>query len=116
MDENRGSRFLVNRSRTCLTILTTRRSTLRSSPGRSSARLQAGFSFYRDVLVPANAPKIGENIFAVHAVLIRPKFEWLNEALLDRHAPFGILHCLPYTGLLLPDLEAIWIVPALLSI
>ena len=51
---------------------------------------QAGFSFYRDVLVPANAPKIGENIFAVHAVLIRPKFEWLNEALLDRHAPFGI--------------------------
>ena len=50
---------------------------------------QTGFSFYRDVLVPANAPKIGESIFAVHAVLIRPKFEWLSEALLDRHAPFG---------------------------
>jgi len=34
-------------------------------------------------------PKIGESIFAAHAVLIRPKFEWLSEALLDRHAPFG---------------------------
>jgi len=51
--------------------------------------LQAGFSVYRDVLVPANAPRIGETILAAHAVLIRPKYEWLNEALLDRHAPAG---------------------------
>jgi len=51
--------------------------------------LQAGFSVYRDVLAPVNAPRIGETILAAHAVLIRPKYEWLNEALLDRHAPFG---------------------------
>jgi hypothetical protein len=50
---------------------------------------QAGFSFYRDVLAPANSPRIGETILAAHAVLIRPKFEWLNEALLDRHTLFG---------------------------
>ncbi len=51
--------------------------------------LQTGFSVYRDVLSPANAPKIGETILAAHAVLIRPKYEWLNEALLDRHAVVG---------------------------
>src|ERR1035438_5485188 len=34
--------------------------------------------------------RIGETILAAHAVLIRPKYEWLNEALLDRHAPAGI--------------------------
>ncbi len=50
---------------------------------------QTGFSFYRDVLVPSDTPKIGESILAAHAILIRPKFEWLSEALLDRHAPFG---------------------------
>ena len=50
---------------------------------------QAGFSFYRDVLVPAASPKIGESILAAHAIFIRPKFEWLSEALLDRHAPVG---------------------------
>lgn len=50
---------------------------------------QAGFSVYRDLLVPANAPKIGETILAAHAVLIRPKYEWLNEVLLDRHALIG---------------------------
>jgi hypothetical protein len=50
---------------------------------------QTGISVYRDVLVPANAPKIGETIIAAHAVLIRPKYEWLNEVLLDRHAVLG---------------------------
>ena len=50
---------------------------------------QTGFSVYRDILAPANAPKIGETILAAHAIFIRPKFEWLNEALVDRHAPFG---------------------------
>jgi len=49
--------------------------------------LQAGFSVYRDLLAPTNAPRIGETILAAHVVLIRPKYEWLNEALLDRHAP-----------------------------
>ena len=46
---------------------------------------QTGFSVYRDMLAPAAAPRIGETILAAHAILIRPKFEWLNEALLDRH-------------------------------
>jgi hypothetical protein len=51
--------------------------------------LQTGFSVYRDVLAPANSPRIGETILAAHAVLIRAKYEWLNEALLVRHATFG---------------------------
>jgi hypothetical protein len=50
---------------------------------------QSGFSVYRDKLAPANSPAIGETILAAHAVLIRPKYEWLNEALLDRHAVIG---------------------------
>jgi hypothetical protein len=51
--------------------------------------LQTGFSVYRYILSPANAPSIGETILAAHAVLIRPKYEWLNEAVLDRHAIKG---------------------------
>jgi hypothetical protein len=51
--------------------------------------LQVGFSVYRDVLAPANSARIGENIFAAHAVFIRPQFEWLNEALLVRHSVLG---------------------------
>jgi hypothetical protein len=51
--------------------------------------LQTGFSFYRDVLSPANQPKIGESILAAHVILVRPRYEWLNEALLDRHAVEG---------------------------
>lgn len=51
--------------------------------------LQVGFSAYHDHLTPANAPGIGELIFAAHAVIVRPNFEWLNEALLIRHAPRG---------------------------
>jgi hypothetical protein len=50
---------------------------------------QAGISVYRDVLSPASETKIGETIVAAHAILIRPKYEWLSEALLDRHAPYG---------------------------
>lgn len=51
--------------------------------------LQTGFSFYHDHLTPIGLPTIGENIFAAHAVLIRPSFEWLNETLLIRHAVNG---------------------------
>ena len=51
--------------------------------------LQLGFSVYRDLLTPANAPTIGETIFATHAVFVRPTFEWLNEFLVIRHAPMG---------------------------
>jgi len=51
--------------------------------------LQAGFSYYHDGLKPMGLPGLSENIFAAHAVLSRPSFEWLNEALLIRHAPDG---------------------------
>lgn len=50
---------------------------------------QTGFSIYHDLLSPANDPRIGETILAAHAILIRPKYEWLTEGVLDRHAPFG---------------------------
>jgi hypothetical protein len=48
--------------------------------------LQAGFSAYHDHLTPIGSPGIGELIFDAYGVLIRPNFEWLNEALLIRHA------------------------------
>jgi len=51
--------------------------------------LQVGFSAYHDSLHPAGIPTIGENIFDAYAVLQRPRFEWLNEALLIRHAVQG---------------------------
>ncbi|KAA6460275.1 hypothetical protein DYQ86_14645 [Acidobacteria bacterium AB60] len=51
--------------------------------------LQTGFSFYRDVLSPSGMPRVDESILAGHAVLIRPKYEWLNEAVLDRHTVHG---------------------------
>jgi len=51
--------------------------------------LQVGFSTYRDVLFPLRQPKIGETIFDAYAVIVRPKFEWLNEAMMIRHAPLG---------------------------
>jgi hypothetical protein len=51
--------------------------------------LQTGLSIYRDYLAPQNMPRIAETILAAHAVFIRPKFEWLNEALLDRHTMAG---------------------------
>jgi len=51
--------------------------------------LQAGLSIYRDLLAPQNSPRIGETIFAAHAVYVGLNLEWLNEALLLRHAPQG---------------------------
>jgi hypothetical protein len=51
--------------------------------------LQVGFSAYRDVLTPAAVPKVGETILDAYGVLVRPGFEWLNEALIIRHAPQG---------------------------
>src|SRR5437899_3494973 len=60
--------------------------------------LQAGFSVYRDVLAPANSPRIGATILASHAVLVRPKFERLNDALVIRHAPFGLSHAFETPG------------------
>jgi hypothetical protein len=59
---------------------------------------QAGFSVYRDVLAPNESPRIGETILAAHAVYIRPNFEWLNEALVVRHAPQGGTHVFQTPG------------------
>jgi hypothetical protein len=50
---------------------------------------QTGVSVYRDLLSPLNRPRIDETIVAGHAILIRPRFEWLNEALIDRHVERG---------------------------
>jgi hypothetical protein len=54
--------------------------------------LQAGFSAYRDLLAPANSPRIGETILAAHVVFVRPQFEWLNEALVVHHSVLGTSH------------------------
>lgn len=51
--------------------------------------LQTGFSLYRDVLSVPDSPKVTETILDAYAVLIRPRFEWLNEALMIRHTPEG---------------------------
>jgi opacity protein-like surface antigen len=51
--------------------------------------LQTGFSVYRDVLSAPSSPRITETITDVYAVLARPRFEWLNEALMIRHTPVG---------------------------
>src|SRR6267142_438921 len=51
--------------------------------------LQVGFSAYRDVLTPRASPNVGETILAAHAVYQLPNFEWLNEAMVIRHAPQG---------------------------
>ncbi len=51
--------------------------------------LQLGFSVYRDRLTPNGAPKIGQTIWAAHAVYQTPSFEFLNEGVLMRHTPLG---------------------------
>jgi hypothetical protein len=51
--------------------------------------LQVGFSAYHDVLSTITSPRIDETIMDAYAVMIRSKFEWLNEALMIRHAPRG---------------------------
>ena len=51
--------------------------------------LQVGFSAYHDSLHPVGIPTIGETIFDAYGILQRPSFEWLNEALLIRHAVQG---------------------------
>ncbi len=51
--------------------------------------LQTGVSYYRDLLAPIGMPRISETILAAHAILVRPKYEFLNEALLDRHVLNG---------------------------
>ena len=49
--------------------------------------LQVGISGYHDRLMPFGQPRVDETILAAHAVYMAPKFEWLNELVLVRHAP-----------------------------
>ena len=51
--------------------------------------LQVGFSAYHDVLTPLGTPNVGQTILDAYAVLVRPRFEWLNEALVIRDTPVG---------------------------
>ena len=51
--------------------------------------LQLGFSGYHDKLMPVGLPRVDETILAAHVVYMVPKFEWLNEVVLVRHAPEG---------------------------
>lgn len=51
--------------------------------------LQTGFSVYHDVLAPLNSNRISETIMAMHAVVIRSNYEWLNEAMVIRHSIIG---------------------------
>lgn len=51
--------------------------------------LQTGFSFYHDVLNPLNRNRIGENIMALHAVVVRSNYEWLNEVMVIRHSIYN---------------------------
>ena len=60
--------------------------------------LQAGFSVYRDLLVPIGQPTVSETILAGHVVYTTPNFEWLNEALVVRHAPNGFSHVFDTPG------------------
>ena len=48
--------------------------------------LQFGASYYHDSLVPQGFPTVHEEIFSAHAVFQGSHFEFLNEALLIRHA------------------------------
>ena len=51
--------------------------------------LQTGFSFYHDVLNPLNSNRIGETIMALHAVVVRTNYEWLNEVMVIRHSIYN---------------------------
>jgi hypothetical protein len=52
--------------------------------------LNTGFSVYRDVRFPPGLPRTGETIVDGYIVLVRPRFEWLNEGLVIRHTPQGM--------------------------
>ena len=51
--------------------------------------LQMGVSVYRDRLTPTGKPNVDQTITAAHVVYRNANYEWLNEALLLRHAPLG---------------------------
>jgi len=73
IDENNGKAFNVG---------------LISRP-RKLDGFQAGFTVYRDHLTPDGLPRIGQTIMAGHIVYQTPEVEFLNEALVVRHALTG---------------------------
>jgi len=95
---------------------TIRPSTLRFSARPDAVRgLQVGFSAYHD----CSRQQVSENrrnYFAAHAVLIRPKFEWLNEILLVRHAPNGIPRVFNTPGFYTQLSKTVRLVSALISL
>lgn len=56
---------------------------------KSLPGFQTGFSFYRDSLTPAGAPKVGQSIMAGHVVYQNRLYEVLNEAVVVRHERGG---------------------------
>ena len=50
---------------------------------------QAGVSNYRDKLEPAGMARVAENITAAYVVLVRPQFEFMNEAVVRTDSPAG---------------------------
>jgi hypothetical protein len=60
--------------------------------------LRVGFSAYRDLLEPPNSPRVGETILDTYVVLVRSKWEWLNEGMLIQHTPQGLSHVFNTSG------------------
>jgi len=60
--------------------------------------LQIGFSVYKDQQVPLGKLAVGETILAAYAIYSSTNFEWLNEALVVRHAPKGLEHVFQTPG------------------
>jgi hypothetical protein len=56
---------------------------------KSLPGFQTGFSFYRDSLTPAGAPRVGQSIMAGHVVYQNRLYEVLNEAVVIRHERGG---------------------------
>jgi hypothetical protein len=56
---------------------------------KSLPGFQTGFSFYRDSLTPAGAPRVGQSIMAGHVVYQNRLYEVLNEAVVVRHERGG---------------------------
>jgi BMFP domain-containing protein YqiC len=56
---------------------------------KSLPGFQTGFSFYRDSLTPAGAPRVGQSIMAGHVVYQNRLYEVLNEAVVVRHEREG---------------------------
>src|SRR6266850_1761485 len=57
--------------------------------------LQTGFSVYHDRLTPPGVPTVAQTIMAGHLVYQNARREWLNEAIVFRHAQAGRIFYIP---------------------